>query len=117
MEFGFYVVIHLLGEALPGHILILPARSNLPVLVAVNISMSNRSGGRERAWAAGVAATIAVITWKGVLLVMSAPTRTQLSSIEGEADAEESNATASPTLAPRARGASSRRDQLPFEHR
>jgi hypothetical protein len=71
----------------------------------------------------GIAVAIAVITREGVVLVMSAgflvfgPTGTQLSSIQGGADAEASNATASPILAPRARGASSRRDQLRPEHR
>jgi hypothetical protein len=71
----------------------------------------------------GIAVAIAVITRGGVVLVMSAgflvfgPTGTQLSSIQGGADAEASNAMASPILAPRARGASSRRDQLLSEHR
>jgi hypothetical protein len=70
---------------------------------------------------AAIALTIVVIKTEGVALVVSAgflvfgPARRQLSSIQGGADAEASNATASPILAPRARG--SLRDQRRSEHR
>jgi hypothetical protein len=93
-----------------------PTVLGLLIIVAVGYVLSFSS------LSAGIAVAIAVITREGVVLVMSAgflvfrPTRTQLSSIQGGADAG-SNAPASPILAPRARGASSRRDQLRSEHR